>query len=235
MLLSADFTEAPSEIRRLLTVVTLNWARPDYLVKNLRRYASYRIVDQVLCFNNGPALKMAKVPRKCILVEASEDMGLYPRFAIASLARTEAIFHTDDDICVPETTLEILLASWRHAPGSCHGLHGRVARPKYQLGDVFGPVEIVLTRALLCGRRVNNAALSSTPLFGDLLGVPRGNGEDIILSFAAMSMSRSLNFAYDLDAEDHPVDAATAIHRRWPDHLKHRQRMVRRCRQVFSL
>jgi hypothetical protein len=219
----------------MLTVVTLNWARPYYLITNLRRYASYRIVDQVLCFNNGPALKVGRLPQKCVLVEASENMGVYPRLALASLARTDVIFHTDDDICVPETTLEILLGSWRHAPGSCHGLHGRVARPKYQLGDVFGPVEIVLTRALLCSRRVNNTALSSTPLFDDIVGVPRGNGEDIILSFAAMAMSRSLNFAYRLDAEDHPVDADTAIHRRWPGHIKHRQRVVRRCRKVFSL
>jgi hypothetical protein len=219
----------------MLTVVTLNWARPDSLVRNLHQYASYRIVDQVLCFNNGRPLKAGKLPRKCVLVEASQNIGLYARFALASLARTEAIFHTDDDIFVPETTLDILLGSWRHAPGSCHGLHGRVARPKYQLGDVFGPVEVVLTRAVLCSRRVNNAALSSTPLFDDITGVPHGNGEDIILSFVAISMSRSLNFAYRLDAEDHPVDADTAIHRRWSGHLKHRQRIVRRCRQIFSL
>jgi hypothetical protein len=219
----------------MLTVVTLNWARPDYLVRNLYRYASYGIVGQVLCFNNGPALKVGKLPRKCVLVEASENMGLYPRFALASLARTEAIFHTDDDICVPETTLDTLLGYWRHAPGNCHGLYGRVARPKYQLGDVFGPVEIVLTRAVLCSRRVNNAALSWTPLFDDIVGVPHGNGEDIILSFAAMAMSRSLNFAYPLGAEDHPVDADTAIHRRWSGHVKHRQQIVCRCRKVFTL
>lgn len=219
----------------MLTVVTLNWARPQYLVRNLHRYASYRTVDQVLCFNNGLALNKNKLPRKCVLVQASENVGLYARFALGSLARTEAIFHTDDDICVPEITLDVLLASWRYAPGSCHGLHGRVARPTYQFGDVFGPVEVVLTRAVLCSRRVNNVALSSTPLFDDIVGVPHGNGEDIILSFAAMATSRSLNFAYRLDAENHPVDPETAVHRRWSGHVKHRQRVVHRCRQVFSL
>jgi Glycosyl transferase family 64 domain len=219
----------------MLTVVTLNWARPDGLVTNLHRYASYGIVGQVLCFNNGPALKMRKLPRKCVLVEASANLGLYARFALASLARTEVIFHTDDDICVPEPTLEALLTSWRQVPGSCHGLYGRVARPTYQMGNVFGPVEVVLTRALLCSRRVNNAALWSTPLFEDLVGVPHGNGEDIILSFAAMAMSRSLNFAYPLHAKDYPVAEGTAIHRMWPGHIKHRQQVVRRCRKIFSL
>jgi hypothetical protein len=219
----------------MLTVVTLNWARPEYLVANLHRYASYRIVDRVLCFNNGAGLKVRKLPRKCVLVEATANLGLYTRLALASLARTEVIFHTDDDIWVPEPTLEALLTSWRQIPGSCHGLYGRVARPTYQMGNVFGPVEIVLTRAVLCSRQVNNAALSSTPLFDDIAGVPHGNGEDIILSFAAMATSRSLNFAYPLHAENHPVADGTAIHQLWAGHLDHRRKVVRRCRKIFSL
>jgi Glycosyl transferase family 64 domain len=220
----------------MLTVVTLNWARPGCLLRNLHLYGSYGIVDRVICFNNGPPLcRASDLPRKCVLIEASTDMGLYPRLAVASLARSEAILHTDDDIWVPESTLEALLASWRQAPSSCHGLYGRAVRPDYEPRDVFGPVEVVLTRAVVCSRRVNNAALSATPLFDDIVGVPHGNGEDIILSFAAITLSRSLNVAYRLPSEDYPVPADTAIHRRWPGHLSHRQRVVARCRQVFSL
>jgi hypothetical protein len=88
---------------------------------------------------------------------------------------------------------------------------------------------------VLCSRQVNNTALSSTPLFDDIVGVPHGNGEDIILSFAAMAMSRSLNFAYPLHAEHYPNADAAAIHRRWAGHIEHRQQVVRRCRKVFSL
>ena len=40
----------------MLTVVTLNWARPGYLLRNLHQYGSYGIVDRVICFNNGPPL-----------------------------------------------------------------------------------------------------------------------------------------------------------------------------------
>jgi hypothetical protein len=219
----------------MLTIVTLNWARPEYLLTNLYRYCFYTIVDRIICFNNGPPLTRASgLSSKCIFIQASADLGLYARLAAASLARTEAIFHTDDDIWVPEPTLKALHSSWQQAPLSCHALHGRVARPVYETRNVFGPVEVVLTRALVCSRRANNVALSVTPLFDDIVGLPHGNGEDIILSFAAMSMSRSPNFAYQLHAENYPVNPNTAVHRRWRGHVKHRQRIVSRCRQIFS-
>lgn len=220
----------------MITVVMLNWVRPANVITNLHRYASYRIVSQVLCFNNGaPLRESVALPSKCVLLEASSDLGLYSRFAAGSLARTEAIFHTDDDIAVPESTLGALYRSWFAARLCCHGLYGRNVRPTYQTQNVVGPVEVVLTRALICGRDTNNAALSAVNRFADLVSEPHGNGEDIILSFAAMAMARTLNVTYALPAENYPDDPRQAIHRRWPDHLKHRQRVVERCRQIFQI
>jgi hypothetical protein len=168
-----------------------------------------------------------------VLLEASMDLGVQSRLAAASLAATEAIFHTDDDIVVPETTLNELYRNWSHAKLSCHGLHGRVAYPAYRFGDVFGPAEVVLTRAVMCSRRVNNTALSVTDLFEDMHAKPRGNGEDIILSFAALALSGRPNFAYPLAAENYPDCDGTAIHRNWPNHLNHRTEVVARCREIF--
>lgn len=218
----------------MLTIVTLNYARPRPLLENLHAYARYGLVDRIICFNNGAALDPARLPAKCLLVQSSQNLGVYPRYSMGALATTQAILHTDDDILLPEDTLRALFSCWRSAPDSCHGLHGRTARPTYQLGDVFGQVEVVLTRALLCSRLVNNAALAATIYFDDLTGVPRGNGEDIILSFAGMAASRHLNFAYPLRAKDHPVEPGASIHS-WAGHLAHRRAVVSRCRQVFGL
>ena len=220
----------------MVTVVLLNWARPANTLLNIHRYASYSLVSRILCFNNGPSLSHANtLPEKCVLIEASSDLGLYSRFAAGSLARTEAIFHADDDIGIPETSLNALYGYWYNAQSCCHGIYGRNVNPVYQTRNVIGPVEVVLTRALICSRRLNNAALSAAHLFEDLRSEPHGNGEDIILSFTAMASSRSLNFAYALAAENYPDHAHLAIHRRWPGHLEHRQRVVFRCRRVFSL
>jgi hypothetical protein len=220
----------------MITIVTLNWMRPSNIINNLYQYSSYRRVSQVICFNNGPPLgRCAKIPVKCVLIEASTDLGVYTRLAAASLARTNAVFHTDDDILIPEETLEVLFRAWIAAPHSCHGLFGRAVRPVYQKSDIFGPVEVVLTRALICSRQVNDWALSATHLFEHLPSVPHGNGEDIILSFAAMALSRSLNYAHRLQYKDYENEGAHGIHRRWLHHYEHRRRVVDRCRQVFHL
>jgi len=218
----------------MLTVVMLNWARPKYALRNMQLYASYSFVKHILCFNNGAPLIPAKhLPKKCVLVESSSDLGVTSRLAAASLASTEALFHTDDDIAVPEKTLRALYDSWTRSRFSCHGLYGRIAYPTYRYGNVYGPVEVVLTRAVVCSIRVNNLALSVTDLFSDLHSKPRGNGEDIILSFAALAASRKANVAYPFSATNYPSCDDVAIHKRWAGHLEHRGRVVSRCREIF--
>jgi hypothetical protein len=202
----------------VLTVVMLNWARPQYALMNIHRYASYGIVKHVFCFNSGASLRHSgPLPMKCVLIESSTDLGLNSRLAAASLATTDAIFHYH----------------WLVAKSSCHGLHGRIAYPTYEYGDIFGPVEVLLTRAVICSRRVNNTALSVTDLFSDMTAIPRGNGEDIILSFAAMATAKQLNFAYCLPSENLPDCDDVAIHKRWSNHLNHRKQVVSRCRMLF--
>lgn len=219
----------------MLTIVTLNWARPECTLRNLATYATYAAVDRIICFNNGARLAFpSRLPAKCLLVEASENIGVLPRLAMGALAATPAILHTDDDLLLPESTIYRLLNCWQAAPASCHGIFGRRAYPRYVAGNVFGAVEVVLTRALMCSPDVNNRALSVSTRFDDLGGVPRGNGEDIMLSFAAMSLSGSLNFAHPLPVHNYADQDAVAIHRQWRGHFEHRQRVVQRCREIFG-
>lgn len=217
----------------MITVVMLNWARPHSAMKNLRAYSSYSIVKSVMCFNNGAPLQRASLSRKVVMIESSENLGVYPRMAVASLATTDAIFHTDDDLLLPESSLAALYAYWSASQRNCHGLYGRTAYPTYRFGNVYGAVEVLLTRALLCSRRINNFALSAIDRFEDLRGKPRGNGEDIILSFAGMADSRALNVAYPLPARNLGGNDSVAIHKSWSGHLNHRHRVVARCRRVF--
>ncbi len=219
----------------MLTIVTLNWARSACTVRNLETYSTYAAVDQIICFNNGPKLNFTPhLPAKCLLVEASNNVGVTARMAMGALAATPAILHTDDDLLLPESTIYRLLNCWQAAPSSCHGIFGRRAHPRYVAGNVFGPVEVVLTRALLCSTEVNNLALSASARFDDLGGVPRGNGEDIILSFAAMSLSGSLNHAHPMPVFNYANQDAVAIHQTWSRHFEHRERVVNRCRQIFG-
>lgn len=225
----------------MITVVILNWMRPARVLENIAAYAQHPLVAQVICFNNGAALTLpAALAETATLISASKDLGLYSRFAAASLARTEAIFHTDDDLIVPPETLTKLHEAWRAAPDSCHGLQGRDVSNGYLAAERWGRVEMVLTRAVMCSRAVNNRALDNSRLFDDLAGQPHGNGEDIILSFSAMQVSRELNYAHQWDYEDYadchgetPGPDAIGINKRWAGHYPHRERIVARCRELW--
>jgi hypothetical protein len=216
----------------MLTIVMLNWRRPANVIKNIVQYATYGTVERILCFNNGAPLQ-AELPKKCIVLQASQDLGLWSRFAAGALACTDAVLHTDDDLWLPESTLDTLFAHWKQAPDRCHGLFGRKAQPQYEARNAFGSVEIVLTRAMICSRRLNNLAMAASELFEDLSPQPRGNGEDIVLSFAAMATSGRANRAWCLPFVDYPNTDAHAIHRRWGGHLDHRRLVTARCWELM--
>lgn len=225
----------------MITVVLLNWLRPKFAMSNIERYARSLIVHSILCFDNAATLKGQALPEKCTLIESSKDLGLYSRFAAGALAKTDAVFHTDDDLYLPEGSLELLFEAWMKAPRSCHGVFGRNVEKRYTGTRAYGRVEVLLTRALICSRATNNRALSNTLFFEDLRGRPDGNGEDIILSFAAMEIARELNYAHDLPVIEYAEcrreragPQARSIHLRWPDHHAHRSRVVERARKLLQ-
>jgi len=216
-----------------LTAILLNWKRPDNVRRIVQEYERYAAITRIVVFNNGARLDGLR-SSKLVLVEASSNMGLYPRFAMAGLAQTEAIFHTDDDLLVPEGTLLTLYDHWTRAPFTCQGVQGRRADERgYNGENVWGEVEVVLTRALVSHRITNLRALELTPRFADLACVPMGNGEDILLSFVASSLSGRKNMAHKLPFQELPDKGrSVAISVCWPDHYKHRSAVVRRCLRV---
>ncbi len=150
-------------------------------------------------------------------MEASKDLGLYSRFAAASLATTEEQFSTPMTISsLRRKHWRRISSYWSRAKSSCHGLYGRVAylRPTI-LGMYLARWKCCSREPWMCSRRVNNIALSATDLFNDLAGKPRGHGEDIILSFAGMAASKHMNLAYRLPAKNHAGEEPFAIHRSW--------------------
>jgi hypothetical protein len=224
----------------LITIVLLNWLRPKFAISNIEHYARYPLVHSILCFDNAGTLKGQTLPEKCILIESSRDLGLYSRFAAGALAKTDAIFHKDDYLYLPEDSLELLFDAWTKAPQSCHGIFGRDVAKRYTGTRAYGRVEVLLTRAVICGRGVNNHALSNTIFFEDLRGQPDGNGEDIILSFAAMELAGELNYAHNLPVIEHSDGwreragpNSRPIHLRWPDHHAHRTQVVERARKLL--
>ena len=227
----------------MISVVMLNWKRPLNVEHNALAYLKYDLVSEVIVFSNADKpLEFATMPFGLTVIRSTNDLGLYTRFAAASLAVRRCIMHTDDDLFIPEGTLNILYKAWTAAPEVCHSLHGRDVSSGYRFINVYGLVEVALTRCMLVDRVHCAQSLMHVHEFDDLEAHPRGNGEDIILSFVAMRASGRLNVAHDLPLKNYPGHAdpipgeeKLSIHKRWPGHAKHRQQVLHRCREVFGI
>jgi hypothetical protein len=220
----------------MISAVLLNWEREKGVHRICAMLDDHDRVGEIIVWNNNPATHLIVDSPKARIINSSQDFGLFTRFAGASLARHECILHHDDDLLAPAETIDELYERWLEAPLSCHSPFGRNALDgTYTQRRFFGPAEIVLTRLTMTHRKVCVHALSRTPSFADIPGVPVGNGEDIILSYAAMDLSRRLNRAWDLPTTNLGEDSGVSIHKRYPEHMEHRSRVIRRCREVFNV
>jgi len=219
-----------------LSLILLNWKRTNELKKIVKEYHKYDLVGEIIIWNNNPDIHLELNYEKTRIINSSEDFGLFTRFAAASLSKYPCILYHDDDIIAPYETIKTLFYNWNNKPNICHSAFGRNPKGgKYSMDTRFGPVEIMLTRFVMVHRSICVHALSKTPKFTDIPGKPEGNGEDIILSYAAIDLSGKLNRAYELETKDLIQDDEYAINKRFPEHIAHRTKIIKRCRQVFYL
>lgn len=237
-----------------LTVVLLNWARPQNVIRYIEAYGAMPRVARVVVFDNalhGIPLAMPPDPAwtladhvgalldpRYVFVSSSTDLGLPTRFAAAGLARTPLVMLADDDIDVPAATVDALADPVRDGDACLAGLFGRRPLPDgtYVLGEHYGRVEAVLTRALVTTRRACCAALCPAMRMAEQLGgEPFGNGEDIVLSYAARRAHPGLPcVALDLPYANRDFDSPCSISVRFAGHLAHRTGVVRWCRDEFG-
>jgi hypothetical protein len=220
----------------MISLVMLSWERIDNIISNINQYSTYKLIDEIIVFNNNNKHTLRGIENnKLTLIESSKDLGLYTRFAASGLARNECIMHCDDDLFIPEITVNKLYEYWVNSPTLCHGTQGRFVVDDYNQNEVFGDVQIVLTRCLLVSRTNCLATFKFTLNFEDLYGVPKGNGEDIILSFVSMHNSGKLNRVYNLPYLDYFDKVNIAIYKRWNQHIEHRTKVVKRCKNLLGI
>jgi hypothetical protein len=220
----------------------LNWKRLPNVINNINHYMSYGLVKEIFVFNNNPACSVRNLGNnKVTIIETSRDLGLFPRYAAAGLARSSCILHCDDDIFIPEETVNSLYSHWQHNKGICHGVEGRRIAREYNTKNVIGDVQVILTRCLMASKINCLSAYGFTPWFEDLPGKPRGNGEDIILSYVSMHNSGKLNKTHACTYRNYPNyvrnpdGTSDSIHQIYPNHLQHRTAIVQRCKKIFNL
>ena len=165
----------------------------------------------------------------------NETYGLSRRFLAAKGAVNEIILHHDDDLILPERTLDRLLSHYQRRPNVIHSLFGR--RPslslQYLYEDVTGDVLIALTGCSLVSKKLVEHCLGR--YFQETHNFMRQsnfktlwNGEDIYQSLVAFKHSGLLNKAYALPCVylNSVLGNSMAISNN-PDHLVERSELLR--------
>ena len=225
----------------MLSVVIMNWARPANVVMLVNQYLHESRVSEVIVWDSSP-YRLNLPPHHMLrhvhnISQPGDEwspMGLYPRYAMGALAAGEAVLIVDDDIQLTSPAISELHDEWMKDPEVLHGVFGRQPPEsgEYSISNSTGPVQIVLTRAVVASPWLCARALAwGTRHMKQCPGTPRGNGEDIVLSHVAMAMTGRLNQAHPVQFRNMNYDDKNAISVKVDDHIQHRTAMVRWCRK----
>ena len=233
--LQAQTCDGDRREKNVASLVIMNYSRPQMVMQLAQNYATYVCLDHILVVDCQPGRLALAASDRLTTVTITPDPGLYARFAAAALARSSPVIVIDDDLMAPLESLAALIAEWQKEPDVVHGVFGRKvdAERRYVMQEIRppSPVSIVLTRFLaaspdLCARALANGAR----IVRELPGLPKGNGEDIVLSLTAMAEARKPNRIHAIPVcELLPYSDPDAISVRWPGHAEHRTAVVRWC------
>lgn len=226
---------------RQTTVVIMNWARPGNVRKLVREiYQPHSSVAEIIVFDAAPPARRVSFDADDTKVvhwvrESGRDLGLVGRFAAAAMARTTSVLLVDDDVVpVPPTIDQLVYIHEKF--GGVIATQGRTlsATGKYNITNAYGTVDVALTRACCVSRSA--CAASIEPLHRMMSELPSaqpyGNGEDIVLSYAARNQGEIVQAA-ELPYKNINADDEHAISVRFPGHIDHRTLACAWCEKYF--
>ena len=195
-----------------ITVVILNFKRPEYIKKNIiPRISKYSEIDEILISHGKKETYFETKDYKNVEIknlqhweDLNRDFGLTLRFYTGRLAKNNKIIIIDDDIIPSQETISFLDEKIEEDNERIYGLYGRNfdKNNNYLTDNYFGEVPIVLTRCLIttkemCEYFMNNYKLYETDEIKE--AKPYWNGEDILFSLLSIKKYGKMPKAYNLN------------------------------------
>ena len=177
-----------------VTVVLLNFNRPDNIRKIVESMVSYSNVAEILVVSNNPNNTFSYGHDKVVILDMmayEDELGVAVRFKACLLAMNTHILIADDDLMVTEAGLNNLLKARSEHPWSIVGFWGRDfnhSNPDYAYNESgAGYHDIALTKALLLDTCACRAFWEASHLMEDMAheAAVTWNGEDIFMSLVS--------------------------------------------------
>ena len=178
-------------------------------------------------------------------VENNKSHGLDLRFLRMIDCKNENVIIIDDDMIIKESELKKIFMEYEKNQKRVVGSFGRNMKKnggvskfvkfinfrkfyskKYTTQDVYGNVDVVLTKLLVCQKKLAYLFFYCKPLVEDIYkkGIPYGNGEDIFFSYITSLYYDQSNFVVKNVnikeiGNDNTAISAHASHHRYRDNL----------------
>jgi glycosyltransferase involved in cell wall biosynthesis len=210
-----------STVQNRYSLVIMNFHRPHIVKRILDMMVIYTNVAQIIVSNGKKETAISYVHPKVTIfddVAVNEVHGLDLRFLRMLRCDSEDVILIDDDILVEENELYRLLVEYEKDPHRIVGFWGRNCKKstngiKYTTQDAYGDVETVLTKILVCKRRLGYIFFHCKPLVEEIYrqGSPYGNGEDILFSFITSLYYDKPNFVLERTSIEDIGDDEVAV------------------------
>jgi hypothetical protein len=185
-----------------ITVVLMNHARPRNIQESplLPTLLENEHITEVLLLHSNPPLAFEYRHSKVKNINATLEnakLGLSLRFWFCGVAsKNDWVILVDDDMLVPQSTLQGLIDEFTQNPNRIVGIYGRTLSLYYKTApitkgyntrNVQGPTEVVLTKMMIMERNICPYFHEYAHLVDDLTVTshPHWNGEDIFMSLVA--------------------------------------------------
>jgi len=213
-----------------VSLVFLNWKRPENLAKILDKQTAYDCVREAVVFNNSDVPFAHASPKSRVLNTC--DFGVHARWSAGLLARSPVIIFQDDDLILPEITVLRLAESVQTDPNRVYGLMGRNFNGKYTIQHVDGECDIVLTTAAAMAPTVLAGIISAKARFESKgRRLPKNNGEDIFMSYATRHLTGKRPVSLCLPWSDLPAPHALSA---LPNHFHERSKLCQELQEFFK-
>jgi hypothetical protein len=219
-----------------LSLIILNWDRANIVEKIVEKYSQYNCIDDIIIWNNNKNHHLSFDNPSIKTINTNWDLSLDTRYAAFYLAKNDNILLHDDDLELPEESVEYLFQKYLQDPDRIHATHGRnLENGKYKVKDCYGEVDIVLTRAQIINKKYANMYFNKSYLFSSLRKYSCGNGEDIVMNYIVRSITGKKNLAYNIfleDSDEQSVPKSAISGRKY--HNETRQEITNKCNALLN-
>ncbi|GAX74683.1 hypothetical protein CEUSTIGMA_g2131.t1 [Chlamydomonas eustigma] len=229
-----------------VTVVMLNWQRPENARKIIATYVKYQSVAEIIIWMCKEETRFALSHQKVRIIDdvsANDKYGLSTRFHACLLSKTHWVFIQDDDHFMREAGLLRMMKVKALYPNRIIGAFGRDwprgAPPQYlnERSQAAGPCRIILTILMLTDVETCKAFWDLAPLVDEFVrkhSKPLWNGEDIFISLVSYKLHQEIPLIVRAD-KVFMSQENTGIHLRFRGHFKYRNAFLKRAVRALNL